>query len=283
MRLSVALAAACMIVGCEARAKPALAPTPEALAGKAAVKFAVKIKPRRCYAGAGTERFREHTSTRADYSLTGAGRMKLARTNKLAVVKKMLSDSGLNWPPKQVFLRAFKEENVLELWASNNKKGALKHVASYQICFASGTVGPKRREGDGQVPEGFYKLDYYNRKSSYFLSMRINYPNLRDRRLKRTGSSIMIHGNCVSIGCLAMSDERIEELWLLTRAAHTGGSPVHVHLFPSCDLRQKISETNIPRLKTFWRSLKKGYDLFQKDHKVPRIGVNRKGDYTFPE
>jgi len=284
MRLFSAALVISLLVGCEVRGKPA-APDEEPIKKRveATSVFGIKLKSKRCYAGAGTERWRPWVLSRADYSLKGRQRVKLATTNKLAVVKKLVADAGLTWPPKRVFLRAFKKEKALEVWASNSKKGAMTHLATYGICYASGAAGPKRREGDGQVPEGFYKLNYYNRNSSYFLSMRINYPNRRDRKLKHTGSAIMIHGHCVSIGCLAMSDDRIQELWLLTRVAHRQGHPVRVHLFPSCDMRGVIADAKLPRLKSFWRTLKRGYDLFEKDRVVPAIGVDRKGNYTFPE
>ena len=275
MRLSFLLISLVLILSCDARAGTVeIAPTArntDATREKAA-----------CYAGAGTDRLRKPTGMDADYALSGRARVAAARAGKLATVKAMLAERGLSWPPRQVFLRGYKKENVLEVWASNSRRGPLTHVVTYEICYASGGPGPKTRQGDGQVPEGFYRLDYYKRNSDYFLAMRINYPNRRDRKLGHTGSAILIHGSCVSIGCLSMSDERIQELWLLASAAHRRRTPVRVHLFPTCDLDHTIQGAPSQELRAFWKTLKRGHDLFSKTKTVPRVGVNAKGSYTFP-
>ncbi len=125
--------------------------------------------------------------------------------------------AGVAYPPRRLAVLAFKEERVLELWAAG--EGAWAHVKTYPILAASGRVGPKLREGDRQVPEGIYRVDALNPNSSYHLSMRIDYPNTLDlekaREEGRTdpGSDIFIHGKTLSIGCLAMGDEAIEELF----------------------------------------------------------------------
>jgi murein L,D-transpeptidase YafK len=152
-------------------------------------------------------------------------------------------------------------------------------VATYSICSTSGSAGPKKAEGDGQVPEGFYTLDYYKRKSTYYLAMRVNYPNARDRQLKYTGSAIMIHGKCVSIGCLAMTDDRIQELWVLARSASKYGR-VHVHIYPRRDLAKAIASTKDKALQAFWRNLQQGHALFERNRTIPRIGA-KNGVYQF--
>ena len=275
MRLPLIIISLLLLVSCDVRADSADAPSnlsqPDSVPQRAA-----------CYAGAGTARFRRSGAGSADYDLTGPQRVEAARKSKLATLKAMLKARGLSWPPRQVFLRGYKKEGVLEVWASNKPRGALTHLATYEICYASGGPGPKTRQGDSQVPEGFYRLDYYKRDSSYFLAARINYPNLRDRRLGHTGGAIMIHGACVSIGCVSMGDEGIQEIWLLARAAHRAGRAVHVHLFPSCDLDPMIKEAGSSRLKNFWAQLKRGRDLFDQDKVVPSIGVDKWGNYTFP-
>ena len=129
------------------------------------------------------------------------------------------ASAKVEYPPKGLTLLALKEEKRLELWAESG--GAPTFVRSYKIRRASGGPGPKLREGDGQVPEGLYRLAGLNPNSSYHLSMKLDYPNAHDRRQAalegrtRLGGDIFIHGKEVSIGCLAMGDEAIEELFVL--------------------------------------------------------------------
>lgn len=126
----------------------------------------------------------------------------------------------LSYPPSNVTLIGFKEEKRLELWADSGSQWVL--VKTYEVKKASGASGPKLTEGDWQVPEGFYEIEGLNPNSSYHLSLKLNYPNEFDRRNAETegrtklGGDIFIHGKAVSVGCLAMGDEAIEELFVLT-------------------------------------------------------------------
>jgi len=139
------------------------------------------------------------------------------------------------YPPARVVLVGFKQERQLEVYAAGSS-GALKFIRSYQIKAASGSLGPKLREGDCQVPEGIYKIEYLNPNSSYHLSMKLDYPNAFDRKhgaedgRQQLGGDIMIHGSFVSAGCLAMGDEVAEDLFVL--AALTGIKNVSVIVSP---------------------------------------------------
>ena len=132
----------------------------------------------------------------------------------------LFTKAGISYPPSKLALVAFKDTNELELWASDGI-AAYTLVKSYQIKAASGKLGPKLREGDRQVPEGLYKISAFNPNSSYHLSMKINYPNSFDLTHARAegrnepGTNIFIHGKAVSIGCLAMGDDAIEQLFTL--------------------------------------------------------------------
>ncbi len=143
--------------------------------------------------------------------------------------------AGVAYPPARVVLAAFKEEKRLELYAAG-EGGALRRIRTYPIHAASGKLGPKLREGDRQVPEGCYRIEYLNPNSRFHLSMKLDYPNAFDRRhaaaegRTKPGSDIMIHGNAVSIGCLAMGDPAAEELFVL--AALTGIQNVEVIIAP---------------------------------------------------
>lgn len=215
---------------------------------------------------------------------SGRKRVKRARKHRLDVVRKLLSDAGVSYPPRQLLLRAFKREKELEVWASSERSGPLVLVATYEICLMSGKLGPKRQEGDMQVPEGFYHLDYYNKNSQFHLSFRVNYPNASDQILgvkEDLGGAIMFHGSCASIGCLSMGDERIEELWVLTRSMADRDRRVHSHILPSRDMARLISATEDEKLKAFWSNLKEGDDLFRETQLIPRFEVNGEGRYIF--
>ena len=142
---------------------------------------------------------------------------------------------GVPYPPKQIVLVGLKEEDQLEVWVSDGNSKP-KHLKTYPILAASGTLGPKLREGDFQVPEGVYGIESLNPNSAFHLALRVDYPNAFDRENARIegrtspGSDIMIHGSSVSVGCLAMGDPAIEELFVL--AAETGLENIKVILSP---------------------------------------------------
>jgi murein L,D-transpeptidase YafK len=154
----------------------------------------------------------------------------------------------------------------------------------------SGTMGPKRMEGDYQVPEGFYHINEFNPNSNYHLSLGINYPNASDRILSNTdrpGGSIYIHGNCVSTGCIAISDEPIEELYVLASAARNQGQEfIPVHIFPvryTNNISVEYLNNTIKDkayLQRFNKNIREVFDFFEANRELPVIMVNRKGDYV---
>lgn len=154
--------------------------------------------------------------------------------------------AGVSYPPARLVLAGFKQEKELEVYASG-PQGPLRFIRAYPIRCASGTLGPKLREGDRQVPEGHYGIEYLNPNSAFHLSMKMSYPNAFDRARgaeegrTKLGGDIMIHGNEVSIGCLAMGDEAAEDLFVL--AALTGISQVEVILSP-VDFRRREPPPN---------------------------------------
>src|SRR3954469_5083525 len=141
-------------------------------------------------------------------------------------VKKQFEKQHLVWPPVAMYVRSFKYDRQLEVWVKGDMKDPYKLFKTYKICMQSGTMGPKRMEGDYQVPEGFYHINEFNPNSNYHLSLGLNYPNASDRLLSdsiRPGSNIYIHGNCVSTGCIPITDFPIEELYVLaTQVRETG-------------------------------------------------------------
>ncbi|QTN32764.1 murein L,D-transpeptidase [Akkermansiaceae bacterium] len=184
-----------------------------------------------------------------------------------------------------VFIRAFKEERELELFIEDKATGKFVLFRTYPIAAASGTLGPKLAEGDRQVPEGFYfsGAKDMNPNSSFHLSFNVNYPNAYDRAHGRTGSFIMIHGSKVSIGCLAMTDEKIEEIYALCQAALDAGQPFfRIHIFPFRMTEERMAQAAGSPHLPFWKNLKTGYDLFEETRIPPEVSVNDK-TYIFEQ
>ena len=173
-----------------------------------------------------------------------------------------------------VFLRVFKEENELEVWVDDGTRYVL--FRRYPVCRWSGALGPKLAQGDGQAPEGFYRVGrgQLNPFSAYHLSFNLGYPNAYDRALGRTGDYLMVHGRCVSVGCYAMGDAAIEEIYTLVAAALAGGQPaVDVHAFPfRFDRRAEVGWAD-HRWAPFWRELREGHAAFERTHRPPRVRV----------
>ena len=188
------------------------------------------------------------------------------------------------------FLRAFKQEATLELWATGVDDKPYVLVHEYRICTSSGTLGPKRRFGDEQVPEGFYELDWFNPQSNFFLSLHISYPNASDRILgshQNPGGDIFLHGNCASIGCIPITDEGIKEVYWLAVLVHSQNDQhLPIEIFPARLTNDglkalTVAHPNKPGLVAFWRNLKEGYDYFELNHRLPRIKTRADGAYSF--
>jgi murein L,D-transpeptidase YafK len=214
----------------------------------------------------------------------GQAREKEVRERIAPDMKTALTEKNLELG-SPVFIRAFKEERELELFVENKKTGKFELFSTYPIAAASGSLGPKLAEGDGQVPEGFYFVppSAMHPNSRYHLAFNIGFPNKFDKANGRTGSFIMVHGSYVSIGCLAMTDEKIEEIYTVADAAHNGGQPFfRVHIFPfrmtEARMKKAADNPNLP----FWKNLKTGYDLFEKNKIPPNAKVKDKDkQYTF--
>lgn len=211
-------------------------------------------------------------------------RVREAYNNKSDYIKKRLVDKGINSYEFELFIRIFKKEEKLETWVKHKSSNEFILFKSYDFCAASGELGPKRKQGDYQVPEGFYYVDRFNPASLFHLSLGISYPNQSDRILgskSNLGGDIFLHGACASIGCVAITDDLIEELFILSIEAKTQGqSKIPVHIFPTIDMNSKC--TNTSSNKYFWCNLKEGYLKFIQDKSSisnPKIDSN--GKYIF--
>ena len=225
---------------------------------------------------------------RADAQVKDEDRVASARTVRGSTIRKRFSDAGLSYPPREIFLRAFKHEMELELWA-RDKDEPFRKIAIFPVTAASGEPGPKRREGDRQVPEGCYVIDVFNPKSRFHLSLGLNYPNESDRILAdhaRPGGEIFIHGGAVSIGCLPLGDPAIEELYVIARDVRERGQrAIPVHIFPArmsgegWNAFAKRAAEGKPELRAFWDNLQTVHDAFERTLRVPAFGVKEDGRY----
>ena len=221
------------------------------------------------------------TSWHADYAWSGGERVAHAKHSKGSEVQALFDQAGVAFPPHDVLFRIFKKEGELEVWAGDGGK-PMKLVATYGICAASGVLGPKRREGDMQVPEGYYKVGYYHPTSSYYLSAQVDYPNASDkvRGGPALGGDILIHGSCASIGCISMTDERIEEIYLVGWSAFMSGRPTNIHIFPSRDIDALLADASLAENHAFWREIEPGLTAFDESHRVPQVRIESDGRYV---
>lgn len=214
--------------------------------------------------------------------LPGPARARAAAERVRPELERALAAKGLRFGDP-VFLRAFKEEDLLELWVLHRDRGKYEHFRSWDIAAQSGEPGPKLAEGDRQVPEGFYFVPPAAMKpdSRFHLAFNIGYPNAYDRHHGRSGSHIMIHGDRVSIGCLAMTDAKIEEIYTLCAAALAAGQPYfRVHLFPFRMTPERMERAKDGEWFDFWTNLKEGHDHFERTGIPPEATVEG-GRYRF--
>lgn len=174
-----------------------------------------------------------------------------------------------------VYLRITKEPARLEAWLGD-QSGAYALMKSYPICAISGGLGPKLREGDRQAPEGFYEVrpQQMNPASAFHLSFDLGFPNAWDRAHGRTGSFLMVHGGCASIGCYAMTNPAIEEIWtIMARAFRAGAASVPVHCFPFPFTAEALSRRQGDPNSDFWKELAPAWSSFEETRRVPTVAV----------
>jgi murein L,D-transpeptidase YafK len=206
---------------------------------------------------------------------------------------KQFQDKGLTWPAKYLYIRSFKYDSEMELWVKNKKEEKYKLFKTYKICALAGTLGPKRLAGDYQVPEGFYYINEFNPRSLYHLALGLNYPNASDKLLgdiSQPGGDIYIHGSCVTTGCIPITDDQIEEVYII--AAHAkdlGEDFIPVHIFP-VNFKNQRSVIYLNRYlqsfsenTVFEKSMKNAFFYFEKYHQMPLVLTNNKGEYVTEE
>ena len=206
-------------------------------------------------------------------------------------LQKQFMAKGLAWPAKYVYIRSFKFDGQLEVWVKNDRKEQFRLFKTYRVCALAGSLGPKRMEGDYQVPEGFYYINEFNPNSNYYLSLGINYPNPSDRILSdslKPGGDIYIHGSCVTVGCIPVTDQQIDEIYILAAYAKNSGQDfIPVHIFPVRYNNKKSVEylnglaRNDGQLKSFANNLENVFNHFELTRQLPVIMTNSQGEYIF--
>lgn len=219
--------------------------------------------------------------------LAGPERVARARAAGEVAIRGKYRVAGVPYPG-EIFVRWFKHEAALELWAREGQR-PFRLIVTWPILSSSGVPGPKRRESDRQVPEGFYEIARFNPESLYHLSLGLNYPNASDRMLgdpRAPGSDIFIHGKEVSIGCAPIGDAAIEELYLAALDARAAGQQrIAVHVFPARMeganwMQFAARETQRrPALAKFWEQLQPAFEAFERTRRIPEVVVEKDGSY----
>lgn len=189
-------------------------------------------------------------------------------------MEKELKDAGFK-VDNPIFIRIFKQEHILEIWIKKDKKYSL--FKTYPVCSFSGGLGTKKRMNDGKSPEGFYTLTprQLNPQSHYHLAINIGYPNQLEKLNGYTGTDIMIHGSCVSIGCYAMTDPLIDDIYtLIYKTFQAGQTIIPLHIFPFKPNAHNMKLYAAYECFDFWSNMKVGYDLFEKTHIPPAVSVS---------
>src|SRR3954471_7862712 len=185
-------------------------------------------------------------------------------------------------PAAPILIRAYKKEAEMEVW-KKARSGRFVLIKTFPICRWSGQLGPKRRQGDRQTPEGFYAVTpgQMNPNSSYYLSFDIGYPNAYDRAQGGTGAHLMVHGTCSSAGCYAMTDAQIAEIYAIAREAFAGGqSAFQFQAYPFRMTAENMAKYRADPNMSFWQNLKEGSDRFEATREEPQVAV-ASGRYVF--
>lgn len=212
-----------------------------------------------------------------------------AMQRKLDTLKKQFAVKKLKWPVQSLYIRSFKFDSQLEVWVKEAKSSTYSLFKTYPVCALAGSLGPKRVQGDYQVPEGFYYINEFNPFSNYYLSLGLNYPNASDRILSdsvKPGGDIYIHGSCVTVGCIPITDQQIDELYVLAAYAKDAGQDyIPVHIFPcrfdvpkSKEYLKELCKDD-PSLKSFSEKMADAYFYFERTQQLPIVMITEDGAY----
>lgn len=216
-----------------------------------------------------------------------------AMDRKMELLRKQFAEKKLSWPARFIYIRSFKYDSQLEVWVKDKSSDPFIHFKTYPVCALAGSLGPKRVQGDFQVPEGFYYINEFNPNSNYYLSLGLNYPNASDKILSdaiKPGGEIYIHGSCVTVGCIPITDQQIDELYVLATVARDQGQDyIPVHIFPcrfdvpkSVDYLSNLTKDD-PALRSFSEKLEQAFTFFQLTKRMPVVMITEDGGYHINE
>ncbi|WP_299568074.1 L,D-transpeptidase family protein [uncultured Pedobacter sp.] len=178
----------------------------------------------------------------------------------------------------EMLMNAYKTEGKVEIWLKTAKQDKFTLFKTYDTCAKSGTLGPKVMEGDLQTPEGFYKINVFNPMSLYHLSLGVDYPNAVDKartgKDRKTGGDIYIHGDCETVGCIPLTDDKIREVYVLAVEARNNGQkeiPVYIFPFRMTNANMSKYSKQYPQYVAFWNTLKPGFDNFEKNKMMAKV------------
>ena len=204
-------------------------------------------------------------------------------------IRKLYAEKKLDLNTLNIYIRAFKKEKTLEVWARDKQNEQYVLLKTYPFCKSSGKLGPKLKNGDKQIPEGFYKIDKFNPNSKFHLSLGLNYPNKVDKKIgdsTNLGADIFVHGACETVSSIPITDDKMRELYIMAVDAKAAGQKnISINIFPThlTDKNYKslqIHYQDEPKTLKFWASLKTGYQAFEKCKKLPTIVLTNKGEYV---
>ena len=218
-------------------------------------------------------------------------RVKVAFENKEVDVKTKLRLAGIQPERFDLYVRAFKKEESIEVWAKNRADNMYTLIETYPFCSNVGDLGPKRQQGDKQIPEGFYHFSMFNPNSNYHLSLKVNCPNKSDSLLSEhsdLGGQIFLHGGCLTIGCIPITDDKIEELYVMSVLAKDNGQmEIPIHIFPNrmnyANYKSLLGRYPDRALHIFWTNLRPVYQHFEQTGQIMQIQINHQGRYLFTE
>jgi len=204
-----------------------------------------------------------------------------ARQETWTGLKSNLASLDINPNSTNIYIRCFKLEEIVELWVKDSNKRTFRLLSTYPFCVNSGILGPKRKEGDKQIPEGVYHITRFNPKSLFHLSLGLNYPNAAD--LTRAddiapGSDIFLHGKCSSTGCIAVGDKAIQELYTIASVAKNHLIRVDIYPYKFNSERQIDIEIALMN-QNFWTNLKTVYQDFENTREISGIDISESGEY----
>ena len=238
-----------------------------------------------CFSFVAYQKYEDFISEQKKYK-----KVRTAYQEKEKYLTKKLADNNLSLQNLNILMVAYKDEGELEIYVKAKTATSYQKFLTYDICRSSGSLGAKNQQGDYQVPEGFYYINHFNPMSSYFLSLGISYPNQADkkrnptRKIKDLGGAIYLHGSCVTIGCIPITDELIKEVYVLAVQARANGqSKIPIYIFPFRFTKENKEKfyPKYQKLVGFWDNIKIGYEKFEKNKQKLSFQIDVKGNYIF--